>query len=174
MPSVRCLRLWLRASRGHPGWPCRESTVATFPWKRKVCLSSVGSRRRYPSQACGAGLADRSVCVCDFQPRLAPVQGICKPFFFFSPGTPPCFHASDLIYQMAHCCRAACLSFNCGPRGFYLHRCIQHSCRNTQLQVEPLSSVRISDGSENGVREGICVRAPPICFQCSLCSTANV
>lgn len=104
------------------------------------------------------------------------VKGICKPFF----GNSTLFPRSDLIYQMAHCCRAACLSFNCSPRVLYLNRCIKcirHSYRNVKLQVHLSTAWRsLTDLSlsENSVREGICVWAPPICFQCIPCSTANV
>lgn len=74
--------LWLRASRGHPGWPrCSHLSM-----ERKVCLSSIWSIKRYRSQAFWVGLADRSVHIGDFQPRQAQLKESANPFL----ETPPC------------------------------------------------------------------------------------
>lgn len=153
----------------------QRSSCVALTWKhhsrrsaeRKVCLFSIWSIQRCLSQACRVGSADRSLCVCDFQPRQAQLKASANPL-----GNSTLFSKSDLTYQMAHCCQTACLSFNCSLHVFYLNRCIkciQHRYRNLKHQVHlpaTQGSVTGLSLSENGVREGICVRAPPICFQC--------
>lgn len=126
--------LWLRASGGHPGWPCCENTVATFPWRGRCVYLAYGAYRDTDLRHAEWDWLT-AVCVCLRLPATtSSVKGICKPFFRNS----TLFSRSDLIDQMAHCCRAACLSFNCSPRVFYLNRCIKcirHSYRNVNVQV---------------------------------------
>lgn len=84
--------------------------------QRKVCLCSTWGIQRYLSQACRVGLVDRSLSLCDFQPRQAQLNASANPL-----GNSTSFSRSDLTYQMAHCCRTACLSFNYSLHVFYLN-----------------------------------------------------
>lgn len=98
---------WVAVQRQH-------HSRCSVQWK--VCLCSTWGIQRYLSQACRVGLADRSLSLCDFQTRQAQLKASANPL-----GNSTSFSRSDLTYQMAHCCRTACLSFNYSLHVLYLN-----------------------------------------------------